>query len=528
MKFEFLISPAGITASMHELLQPRNHNFLSVTKVLSLLVLIPVIISLVGCSNSTDVPQFSTSDQVSSTVQASEDFVINDAVSLQESTITWDTYQYELTENNQIVAGSYDGVTKTQRVFNTWVLENKYLRVTLIPEWGGRIISIFYKPTGHEQLYQNPVGVPYQIGTGVFYYDWLMVYGGIFPTFPEPEHGKTWLLPWDFQVVSESDQEIIVAMSIKDEIDNPSAPSQYDLGPTGLELTFYVSLKAGRAALDTAIEIRNPGEESVEFEYWTNTTLAPGSDPLNPETTAGAEIVAPVEMIKIPRYWQEIAAQENSTEFVDVYDFENLKHFENWPDMGIAYAFPDMQGANFWGVINHDNEEGIFRIADNTVTPGLKIWTWGYPHSSSLDPQSTADESRPYIELWAGVTREFWQRASFPANDHAQFTEIYSPSVGLSNVTHANENFLVHLTNTGHSSVECQLFGMFPDQTVEISMQLDGQEFSRAEEMLDSKNGIDCSKQIPDSPTGSVLKLVIESQNGDLLFEGEIALSNNL
>jgi hypothetical protein len=120
-----LISPAGITAGMHELLQPRNYNFLSVTKVLSLLILIPVIVLSVGCSNSTDFPQFSTSDQVSSTVQSSEDFVINDAVSLQESTITWDTYQYELTENNQIFAGSYDGATKTQRVFNTWVLENK-------------------------------------------------------------------------------------------------------------------------------------------------------------------------------------------------------------------------------------------------------------------------------------------------------------------------------------------------------------------------------------------------------------------
>jgi len=41
--------------------------------------------------------------------------------------------------------------------------------------------------------------------------------------------------------------------------------------------------------------------------------------------------------------------------------------------MGIAYAAPDMQGGNFWGVINHDNEEGIIRIADNTVTRGLKM-----------------------------------------------------------------------------------------------------------------------------------------------------------
>ena len=51
----------------------------------------------------------------------------------------------------------------------------------LLPEFGGRILSIIYKPTGHEQLYRTEVGVPYGMGGGNFYYDWLMVYGGIFP-----------------------------------------------------------------------------------------------------------------------------------------------------------------------------------------------------------------------------------------------------------------------------------------------------------------------------------------------------------
>ena len=252
--------------------------------------------------------------------------------------IQWETYRYELTEQFGIVIGSYDGVNKAQRTFQTLVLENEYLRVTLIPEFGGRIISIFYKPTGNEELYQNPVGVPYQIGTGIFYYDWLMVYGGIFPTFPEPEHGKTWLLPWDFQIVNESDQEVTVKMSFRDEIDNPDAPGQYDLGPTGLELAYFVTLEAGRAAVDTEIQITNPGQDSVEYEYWTNATLAPGSDPLDPQTTAGAEIIAPINQIKIPGYWESIAAQENATILSGVYDFKNLKQFQNWPDMGITYA----------------------------------------------------------------------------------------------------------------------------------------------------------------------------------------------
>ena len=144
-----------------------------------------------------------------------------------------------------------------------------------------------------------------------------------------------------------------------------------------------------------------------------------------------------------------------------MYDFVNLRRFANWPDMGIAYAFPDMRGQNFWGVINHDNEEGIFRIADNTLTPGLKIWTWGYPHSTAVDPLTTADESRPYVELWAGVTREFWQRTTLAAQGRLEIEEVYSPSVGLANVTHANGNFLIDLAPVGQTNIECRLYGLY-------------------------------------------------------------------
>ena len=80
--------------------------------------------------------------------------------------------------------------------------------------------------------------------------------------------------------------------------------------------------------------------------------------------------------------------------------------------MGIAYAAPDMQGGNFWGVINHDNEEGIIRIADNKVTPGLKMWTWGFPSfTNETDPRKDPNEARPYVELWAGVSDEFFHSA---------------------------------------------------------------------------------------------------------------------
>src|SRR6267154_626901 len=105
------------------------------------------------------------------------------------------------------LSGSLDEKTIVDRTLKAYVIENRYLKVTLVPEFGGRIISIIYKPTGHEQLYRTQVGVPYGIKGGNFYYDWMMVYGGIFPTFPDAEHGKTWLKRWGLEVVKESADE---------------------------------------------------------------------------------------------------------------------------------------------------------------------------------------------------------------------------------------------------------------------------------------------------------------------------------
>src|SRR5689334_4384912 len=310
-----------------------------------------------------------------------------DSVSLSESTIAWSTAKYTTTADNGFVDGSLDTKTIVDRTFKAYVLENRYLKVTLLPELGGRILSIIYKPTGHEQLYRTQVGVPYGIKAGNFYYDWLMVYGGIFPTFPDPEHGKTWLKPWDFRVIEASADEVTVSMSIKDDFEYAAAPGKFLRGSTGIEAAYYVTLKSGRAALDARMVLKNPNDRTIKYEYWTCTTLAPGSDPNNPRTTGGAEIIAPIETYTTPA-WSANLSEGDETAGPGRSRFEKLRAFKNWPTMGIAFAAPDMQGGNFWGVINHDNEEGIIRIADNRVTRGLKMWTWGFSSfTNETDPR---------------------------------------------------------------------------------------------------------------------------------------------
>ena len=444
---------------------------------------------------------------------------VADKVSLSEATIRWSTVKYATNTDNGFVEGSLDKTTIVDRTFKTRVLENRYLKVTLVPEFGGRILSIIYKPTGHEELYRNEVGVPYGINAGNFYYDWLMVYGGVFPTFPDAEHGKTWLKPWDFKVVKESAGEVTVSMSLKDDFAYSAAPRQFFRGSTGLEATYYVTLKADRAALDARVVLKNPQARTIKYEYWTCTTLAPGSDPNNPKATGGAEIIAPIKAYQTPHWSKNLADGEESAGG-DTSRFEKLRYFKNWPTMGIAYAAPDMQGGNFWGVINHDNEEGIIRIADNKVTPGLKMWTWGFPSfTNQTDARKDPNEAQPYVELWAGVSDQFFHSADFPAAGEVTIPETYSPTVGMSDVTHADDNMLVNLSAEA-SRVNLQFFSLEPATPLRVTLKRGDAVLFDDDVRADPKNGNRVSAAIP-AGNGEQVRLTIRTAEGKELIAAE-------
>ncbi|KRR01492.1 DUF5107 domain-containing protein [Bradyrhizobium valentinum] len=445
---------------------------------------------------------------------------LSDSVSLSESTISWSTVKYATSAENGFVSGSLDKTAIVDRTFKTYVLENRYLKVTLLPEFGGRILSIIYKPTGHEQLYRNEVGLPYGMKAGVFYYDWLMVYGGIFPTFPDPEHGRTWLKPWDFKVVKESAGEVTVSMSLRDDFAYSAAPAQFLKGSTGIEATYHVTLKADRAALDARVVLKNPHDRTIDYEYWTCTTLAPGSDPKSPKTTGGAEIIAPIEAYSTPG-WSANLSEGDESLGQGKSRFEKLRYFKNWPTMGIAYAAPDMQGGNFWGVINHDNEEGIIRIADNTVTPGLKMWTWGYQSfTNETDARKDPNEARPYVELWAGVSDQFFHRAQLPARGEVSVTETYSPIVGMSNVTDANENILINLSAAA-SGVNLQFFSIEPATPLRVTLKRGDAILFNDAVKADPKNGNRISATIPAGGSGEQVRLTITTAEGKELIAAE-------
>lgn len=426
--------------------------------------------ALVGCAQK---PQQEVVDQAKPTV-LSYFPQSSDKVSLTNGTFSLKQWQNRINANGDLV--SFDKTQFETLTFDTWIIENQYIKATVLPGYGGRVISLIDKDTGHEQLYQNPLATPYALNQGNFMFDWLQVWGGIFPTFG-PEHGKAWFVPWDLTIESQSDRSITLKMTWVDD-ETKSVPPRFQpyAKASGLVLNYYVTLSAGRKALDTKIEIVNSTDKNHKYEYWTNVAMAPGSEPGNPKATAGAEIIYPLEVVSTS--WCRVNYNCRKTISVEErvkggkIKFNKLRHFKNWSHWGIMYAEPDMQGKNFWGVINHDNEEGLIRIADNSFTEGMKFWAFGYDTSKDIDPYTDTSADyyfRPFIELWAGNVSEFFKLDQIQAGVVESQNETYAPTVGLPGISAANENFLAFVQANG-THINAQIQALFPNQDYTIKL----------------------------------------------------------
>lgn len=399
-------------------------------------------------------------------------------VTQRDTLLVWRHFDYELDANNGISWFSTTSIIEEE--YSGIVLENEFVRLVILPEFGARIISFLYKPTEHEQFYINPVGTPYGMGDGNFYYDWLMVFGGVFPTFPEPEHGKTWLLPWQWEFTEINDQRISLKMELQDTIDYANHPGKFNNGITEVICTSKVTLEKGKTSFELEHTLENTKASTVMIEYWTCTTLAPGSDPGNTFAPANSEIIAPVEYVYLKDdWWSWMGNAEAPAHNLGnhVFYYNNLAIYENWDDMGIAYAYPKLE-ESYYGVINHTNSEGIFRISDNAgMTPGMKFWTWGAQQGLNADPENFDHIARPYIELWSGLSTQFFEDASLNAFETLSWTETYLPTVDMDNINIVNENGALFLNDIGGTDerFEFEILMSLPDSSFTFTLELKGE-----------------------------------------------------
>jgi hypothetical protein len=371
-------------------------------------------------------------------------------VTVRDTVVRWQHHAFELNDDYSMLWHTTDDNEIEEVLFDGKVLENELIRLVVLPDYGARIISFVYRPTGYEHLYQSECGSAYGINDGNFYYDWLMVYGGIFPTFPEPEHGKTWLMPWNYSVIKNTADTITIRMELTDSTSFGGTPGGFNNGITHITCQVDVSVYQNSSLWDFDVRLINNKSYDVNYEYWTCTTLTPGSETGNTGSPLNSEMIIPLEQYEAawsPGGWIGNWGQ--------LYAFDQINYLSEWDNMGIAYAHE--LNSSYWGVINHDNSEGIFRISENLETPGMKFWTWGKNNVGNDLFDFSNGGADNYIELWAGNSLAFFEDAYLGANQQLAWKESYVATSGMGGITEINQEIAVFTSTPNPNQLRLEI-----------------------------------------------------------------------
>jgi len=286
------------------------------------------------------------------------------------------------------------------------VLENDYLRVTLLPELGGRVYQMIFKPTGHNELYQNPVVKPTHWGPPE--QGWWLAVGGLEWCFPVDEHGYEWGEPWDYQVVTSTAG---VTVTLRD-----------TAAADRLRAAVTVHLPAGRGYLAITPRIDNPTGDGATYKYWTNALLAPGT-----ANTVGPDLrfVFNASQVTVHSSGDLNAGQVLNWPVHDGRDYSRLGNWRHW----LGFFERPQAAADFTGVYDTAANEGVARVFPSGVAQGSKGFGFGW--ADPLDHDNWTDDGSTYVELHGGVARTFWDTASIAALASLEWTEYWYPVGGI-------------------------------------------------------------------------------------------------
>jgi len=338
--------------------------------------------------------------------------LLQERVTVTEELLTLPTYQYQQALYDQ----PGDSIAPYQRLhfdqvgpplpqgYKLLTLENRYLKVSVLPELGGRVYGLLFKSTGHQQFYQNAVVKPSNFGQR----GWWLGVGGIEWALPTEEHGYLENIAWDYAVQTTADGSASVRVTTTERT-------------SGLRPAITISLRPLEAALRLHLELANPGPTPASYQFWLNAMLAPGgSNTVSPNT----EFALPISLAVTHSTADSSLPPAQSRFSWPNYDGRDLSRYANWRDYLGFFAVETT--ADWAAVYNHDRQEGVVRVFPHQTAPGLKLFAFG----PRFDPKIYTDDGSQYLELWGGVQATFWDSNRLAAGAKLAWDESWYPLLG--------------------------------------------------------------------------------------------------
>ena len=302
------------------------------------------------------------------------------------------------------------------RSYRLIYLENSYLRVSILPELGGRVWQVLHKPTGDTMFYQNTVVKPSPWGPAE-QNGWLAL-GGLEWALPVNEHGYDWGTEWDVATFEE-DGAVGVRLATPDDGRRLSAVIQVSLAPD----TAYVEIST---------ELENLTSAALAFHYWQTAMLAPGTDNA-PNPTLHFVVPSPVMTVHSTG---DSALPGPGRHFTwPSYFGRDLSRLGNWDHYLGFFEYPAAHGP-FVGVYDPALDAGAVRIFPAEIAQGSKVFGLGWRRR--IGSEHFTDDGSSYVELHGGLSPTFSEPYTLAGGARVAWDEQWYPIHGLGDLTYAN------------------------------------------------------------------------------------------
>ena len=267
--------------------------------------------------------------------------------------------------------------TRESRSYKAAFLENRYVRVCVLPEIGGRIFSAEDKTNSYDFIYHQHVIKPSLIGMlGA----WIS--GGVEWNIPH-HHRATTFMPVDYALKG-----------------NPDGSKTIWIGEIELrhrmKWLIGLTLYPDKSYIEATVKIFNRTPFANSMLYWANAAVHAGPDyqVIFPPGTEYATFHGKNQFSHWPISY-EVFAGVDYTNGVDVSWWKNHPR----PTSFFAWNYED----DFYAGYDHGKHAGTVHVADHHVVPGKKFFEWGNgPHGRMWDRILTETDG-PYLELMTGA-----------------------------------------------------------------------------------------------------------------------------
>jgi tetratricopeptide (TPR) repeat protein len=309
---------------------------------------------------------------------------------------------------------------KTDKSYTALFLENRYLKVMVLPEIGGRVQMALDKTNGYHFVYYNRVIKPALVGLAG---PWIS--GGIEFNWPQ-HHRPSTFEPVDWWIEEQPDGGQTVWCAEIERMFRTKGMHGFTLYPN-------------RAYLELKVQLHNRTAQPQTFLWWANPAVHVHDD---------YESVFPPDVHAVMDHGKrDVSSFPIATDIyykVNYAPGTDISRYKNIPVPTSYMAYHS--DFDFLGCYDHRAQAGMLHVANHHVVPGKKQWTWGCGEFGQAWDRQLTDEDGPYIELMCGAYTDNQPDFSWlQPGEEKRFTQVFMPYKLVGPAKNASREAVVNL-----------------------------------------------------------------------------------